>query len=330
MNAPTARRALLLATLAACALPTASRAQATYPSKPITIIVPFSPGGGVDVMARLIAEKLRASLGQVVNVDNKAGGSGMIGALAAVRAAADGHTLLMATAGETAINPHVHKGRMAYAPDKDLVPITLVVKVPNVVVVNPKLPVKTMAELLAYAKAHPGQLSYGTSGIGNPQHLAGELLQQMSGLPFAHVPYRGAANQLTDTAGGSIAMTFVSLGGAKPFMKDGRVRAIAITSPTRSPLAPELPAVAETKGLEGYKLENWFGLFAPAATPAPVVARLHAVVQEALKDPELAKRLHELGGEPTPMPQAQFKAFIQAESAAFGKLVEAAKITAEN
>ena len=125
-------------------------------------------------------------------------------------------------------------------------------------------------------------------------------------------------------------MTFVSLGGAKPFMKDGRVRAIAITSPTRSPLAPELPAVAETKGLEGYKLENWFGLFAPAATPAPVVARLHAVVQEALKDPELAKRLHELGGEPTPMPQAQFKAFIQAESAAFGKLVEAAKITAEN
>ena len=182
-------------------------------------------------------------------------------------APADGYTLLMATAGETAINPHVHKARMQYAPDKDLAPITLVVKVPNVVVLNPKLPVKSIAELLAYAKANPGRLSYGTSGIGNPQHLAGELLEQLSGTPLTHIPYKGASNQLTDTAGGSIDMTFVSLAGAKPFMKDGRIRAIAMTSATRSPLAPDLPAVSETKGLERYALENWFGLFAPAATP---------------------------------------------------------------
>ncbi len=319
------------AALFAAMLPAVALAQdAAYPTKPLTIVVPFSAGGGVDVMTRLLAEKLRASLGQVVNVDNKAGGSGMIGTVAVVRAPADGYTLLMATAGETAINPHVHKAKMQYAPDKDLAPITLMVKVPNVVVVNPGLPIKSIADLLAYAKAHPGKLSYGTSGIGNPQHLAGELLEQLSGMPLTHVPYRGAANQLTDTAGGSIDMTFVSLAGAKPFMKDGRVRAIAMTSPTRSPLAPEIPAVSETKGLEAYSLENWFGLFAPAATPPAVIQKLNAAVTEALKDPELVKRLHDLGGEPTPMAPAQFKGFIQTESSRFGKLVEAAKITPEN
>jgi len=327
---PRSRRQALAALALALSSATAAMAQDAYPSKPITIIVPFSAGGGVDVMTRLLAEKLRASLGQVVNVDNKAGGSGMIGTVAAVRAPADGYTLLMATAGETAINPHVHKAKMQYAPDKDLAPVTLVVKVPNVVVVNPKLPVKSVAELIAYAKAHPGKLSYGSSGIGNPQHLAGELLEQLSGTPFTHIPYRGASNQLTDTAGGSIDMTFVSLAGAKPFMKDGRVRAIAMTSATRSTLAPELPAVAETKGLERYNLENWFGLFAPAATPPAVVQKLNAAVSQALSDPDLVKRLHELGGEPTPMSPAQFKAFIQAESARFAKLVETAKITPEN
>jgi tripartite-type tricarboxylate transporter receptor subunit TctC len=325
------RRALCAAFLATTTLPFAAQAQdAAYPTKPITIVVPFSPGGGVDVMARLLAEKLRASLGQTVIIDNKAGGSGMIGTVAVVRAPADGHTLLMATAGETAINPHVHKAKMQYAPDKDLAPITLVVKVPNVVVVNPKLPVKSIAELLAYAKANPGKVTYGTSGIGNPQHLAGELLEQLSGTPLTHVPYRGAANQLTDTAGGSIDMTFVSLGGARPFIKDGRVRAIAITSPTRSTLAPELPAVAETKGLEKYALENWFGLFAPAATPPAVQQKLNAAVTQALKDPDLVKRLHELGGEPTPMDPVQFKGFIQSESARFAKLVADAKITPDN
>ena len=327
----TARRALCAAFLASTTLPLAALAQeANYPTKPITIVVPFSAGGGVDVTARLLAEKLRATLGQPVLVENKAGGSGMIGTVAVVRAPADGHTLLLASAGETAINPHVYKAKMQYAPEKELAPITLVVKVPNALVVNPKLPIKSVAELLAYAKANPGKVTYGTSGIGNPQHLAGELLEQLSGTPFTHVPYRGASNQLTDTAGGSIDMTFVSLGGARPFIKDGRVRAIAITSPTRSALAPELPAVAETKGLEKYSLENWFGLFAPAATPAAVQQKLNAAVTQALKDPDLVKRLQELGGEPTPMDPVQFKGFIQGESARFAKLVADAKITPDN
>lgn len=324
-------RRTVCAGLLATVIPVLCSAQdVAYPTRPLTIIVPFSAGGGVDVMTRLLAEKLRASMGQVVNVDNKAGGSGMIGTVAVVRAPADGYTLLMATAGEIAINPHVHKAKMQYAPEKDLAPITLVVKVPNVVVVHPKLPVKSVAELLAYARTNPGKLSYGSSGIGNPQHLSGELLEQLSGTPLTHIPYRGASNQLTDTAGGQIDMTFVSLAGAKPFMKDGRVRAIAMTSAVRSPLAPELPAISETKGLERYALENWFGLFAPAGTPAAVVQKLNGAVAEALKDPELAKRLHELGGEPAPMPPAQFKTFIQAESARFAKLVETAKITPDN
>jgi tripartite-type tricarboxylate transporter receptor subunit TctC len=327
---PTTRRALCAVALAIASMPFAAQAQeVAYPTKPITIVVPFSAGGGVDVTARLLAEKLRASLGQNVIVDNKAGGSGMIGAVAVTRAAPDGYTLLMASAGETAINPHVYKQRMQYSPDKDLAPITLVVKVPNAVVVNPKLPVKTVAELLAYAKAN-GKVTYGTSGIGNPQHLAGELLEQLSGVPLTHIPYRGASNQLTDTAGGQIDMTFVSLGGARPFIKDGRVRAIAVTSPTRSSLAPDLPAVSETKGLEKYALENWFGLFAPAATPPAVVQKLNAAVSQALKDPDLVKRLQELGGEPTPMDPVQFKGFVQSESARFGKLVADAKITPDN
>ena len=323
------RRVLCAVALVATLPATGLAQEAAYPTKPVTIVVPFSPGGGVDVMARLLAEKLRVLLGQSVIVENKAGGSGMIGTTAVARAPADGYTLLMASAGEIAINPHVHKGKMQYAPEKDLAPVTLVVKVPNVVVVNPKLPVKSVAELLAYAKAN-GKVSYGTSGIGNPQHLAGELLAQLSNTPLTHVPYRGASNQLTDTAGGSIDMTFVSLAGARPFMKDGRVRAIAITSPARSPLAPELPAVAETKGLERYALENWFGLFAPAATPSAITQKLNAAVTQALNSPELVGRLRELGGEPTPMTSAQFKTFIQTESARFAKLVEDAKITAEN
>lgn len=322
------RAAFALSTLTMLMHP--ASAQGAYPGKPVTIIVPFSAGGGVDVMTRLLAEKLRASLGQTIVVDNKAGGSGMIGTLAVVRAPADGYTLLMATAGETAINPHVHKAKMQYAPQKDLAPVTLVVKVPNVLVVNPALPIRSMAELLAYGKANPGKLNYGTSGIGNPQHLAGELLSRTAGVPMTHVPYRGASNQLTDVAGGSIDMTFVSLAGAKPFIKDGRVRALGMTSAVRTPMAQDIPAIAETAGLKGYALENWFGLFAPAATPAPVVQKLNDAVRAALKDPDLIKRLQELGGDPSGLDPAAFGAFVKAESDKFKKIVDDAGITPEN
>ena len=326
---PTRRRLVAALTLAALtSAPLASLAQ-EFPSKPITIVVPFSAGGGVDTVARLLAEKLRTTLNATVVVDNKAGGSGMIGAQAVVKAAPDGYTLLLGSAGETAINPFVFKGRMAYNPAKDLAPITLVTRIPNVLVVSPKLPVKNTEELIALAKKNPGRMSYSTSGVGNPQHLNGELLEELAGVHMVHIPYRGASGQLIDVTSGVVDMTFVSYTAAKSFIETGKVKAIAMTSAKRMGFAPDIPALAEFKPLAKYQLENWFGLFAPAATPEAVVTKLNAAVGQALKDPDLAKRLRDQGGEPSPMSPQQFREFIQAESKQFERIVETAKIVAE-
>ncbi|NML44065.1 tripartite tricarboxylate transporter substrate binding protein [Ramlibacter sp. G-1-2-2] len=325
------RRSLLACALlaAASALPAAASAQAAWPARPVTLVVPFSAGGGVDTMARLLAEKLHALLGQNVLVDNKAGGSGMIGAMAVVRAQPDGYTLLMGSAGETAINPFVYKGRMQYDPAKDLAPISLVTRVPNVLVASPQLPVKNVEELVAYAKKNPGKLTYSSSGVGNPQHLNGELLDQLAGVHMVHIPYKGAAGQLIDVTTGQVDLTFVSYTAAKGFIQSGKVKALAVTSPKRAPFAPDLPAIAEYKPLAAYQLENWFGVWAPAATPADVQQKLNAAIAKALQDPDLVKKLREQGGEPAPMAIPQFKAFIQKESAQFARIVESAKIAAE-
>jgi tripartite-type tricarboxylate transporter receptor subunit TctC len=301
-----------------------------YPAKTITIVVPFSAGGGVDTMARLLAEQLRGTLKQSIVVDNRPGASGMLGAQAVVKAAPDGYTLLLGSAGETAINPFVYKGRMQYAPEKDLAPITLVTRVPNVLVANPALPVRNVEELVAYAKKNPGKLSYATSGVGNPQHLNGELLASLAGIQMNHIPYKGAAGQLVDVAGGNVDLSFVSLAGAAPFIKGGRVKALAITSAKRASFAPDIPAIAEYKPLASYSMDNWFGLFAPAATPAAVQQKLNAAVTQALRDPALVKKLRDQGGEPAPMTADQFREFIKTESVQYGRIVEAAKITPEN
>lgn len=328
---PSTQRRQAIAAIAATALGLFAQSSAAqdYPSKPITLVVPFAAGGGVDTMARLLAEKLRSSLGQSVVVENKPGASGMLGALAVVRAPADGHTLLLGSAGETAINPLIYKGRMQYAPEKDLAPVTAIVRVPNVLVTSPKLPFSTVDELVAFAKKNPARLTYASSGVGNPQHLNGELLKEMAGIFMVHVPYRGASGQLVDVAAGNADLTFVSLAGAAAFIKDGRVKAIAVTSAKRAPFAAELPTIGESKAAPKYALDNWFGLFAPAATPPAVVARINAVVVEALQQPELAKRMTEQGGIPAPMTPAQFRDFIKAESAQYGRIVQFAKITAE-
>lgn len=300
-----------------------------YPTKTITIVVPFSAGGGVDTIARLLAEKLRVSLKQNVIIDNKAGGSGMIGAQAVVKAAPDGHTVLLGSAGETAINTFVYKNKMQYNPAKDLAPVTLVTRVPNVLVVSPNLPVKNMEELIAFGKKNPGKLSYSSSGVGNPQHLNGELLEEIAGIHMVHIPYKGASGQLIDVVSGNVDMTFVSYAAAKSFIKDGKVKAIAVTSSKRTSFAPEIPAIAEYKPLSKYQLENWFGMFAPAGTPDAVMQKLNVAVTQAIKDPELAKRLQDQGGEPAPMTTEQFKDFIKTESVQFQKIVEFAKITSE-
>ena len=300
-----------------------------FPSKTITIVVPFSAGGGVDTVARLLAEKLRTTLKQNVIVDNKAGGSGMIGALAVVKAAPDGHTLLLGSAGETAINAFVYKNKMQYQPDKDFAPITLVTRNTNVLVAAPNFPVKTVEELVAYAKKNPGKVSYSSSGVGNPQHLNGELLEELAGIHMVNVPYKGASGQLIDVTSGNVELTFVSYTAAKGFLKDGKIKALAVTSAKRALFDPSIPAIAEYKPLAKYQLENWFGLFAPAGTPDPVLQKINAAVTNAIQDPELAKRLQDQGGEPAPMSVQQFREFIRTESLQFQRIVETAKITAE-
>jgi len=300
-----------------------------FPNKTITIVVPFSAGGGVDTIARLLAEKLRASLKQNIIVDNKAGGSGMIGELAVVKAAPDGYTLLLGSAGETAINAFVYKSKMQYSPAKDLAPITLVTRIPNVLVANPGFPAKNVEELVAYAQKNPGKVSYSSSGVGNPQHLNGELLEELAGIHMVHIPYKGAAGQLIDVVSGQVDLTFVSYTAARGFLKDGKIKALAVTSAKRASFAPEIAPIAEYKPLAKYQLDNWFGLFAPAGTPEHVLQQLNAAVTQAIKDPELSKKLLDQGGEPAPMSTQQFRDFIKSESVLFQRIVETAKITAE-
>lgn len=328
---PYFRRKFLLSTLSIATSMVASTGAFAqeFPNKTITIVVPFSAGGGVDTIARLLAEKLRGTLKQNVIVDNKAGGSGMIGANAVVKATPDGYTLLLGSAGETAINAFVYKNKMQYNPAKDLAPITLVTRIPNVLVASPTLPVKNIEELVAYGKKNPGKLAYSTSGVGNPQHLNGELLEELAGIHMVHIPYKGASGQLVDVVSGNVDMTFVSFTAAKAFIKDGKVKAIAVTSAKRTSFAPEIPAIAEYKPLAKYQLENWFGLFAPAGTPDAVLQKLNAAVTHAIKDPDLAKRLQDQGGEPAPMSTQQFRDFIKTESVQFQRIVETANITAE-
>ncbi|MCC7283940.1 MAG: tripartite tricarboxylate transporter substrate binding protein [Acetobacteraceae bacterium] len=323
----TTRRALLSAAAILAAAPL--RAQPRWPDRPLRVLVGYAPGGGVDVIARMLAEPMRAALGQPVVVENRPGASAMIAAQAVARGGNDGHTLLMAAAGEIAVNPALFKQRMTYDPARDLRPVALVAAIPNVIVVHPSLPVRTPAELVAYARANPGKLSFASSGIGNPQHLAGELLNRMAGTDILHVPYRGAAPALTDVAAGRVSMNFSSLGPALPLITEGRVRAIAVTSRERMPQLPDVPALAETPGLEGYDLVNWFGLFAPASMPDANVQRLHEIVATALQQPDLAARITDQGGIAKPMSVAGFAALVAEDSRKYARIIEEADITPE-
>ncbi|WP_291377014.1 MULTISPECIES: tripartite tricarboxylate transporter substrate binding protein [Achromobacter] len=321
-----------LAAAAALALAASTPLQAADlpANRPITLIVPFAAGGGVDGMGRLLAERLRSELPQGVVVENKPGASGMLGATSVVRSAPDGATLLLGSAGETAINPLVFKSKMQYQPEKDLAPVALIARVPNVLVANPKLPVANVEQLVAYGRAHPDKLTYATSGVGNPQHLNGELLQSLAGIKMVHVPYKGAAAQLVDVAAGSVDLTFVSLAGALPFIKSGKVKPLAVTSAKRASFAPDIPALAEYAPLKDYALENWFGVFVPANTPPEVQQKLAAAIDRSLKDEKFVASIRELGGEVQPMSQDAFRAFIKAQTAVFAKVVADGNITAEN
>jgi tripartite-type tricarboxylate transporter receptor subunit TctC len=302
-------------------------AQAGYPDHPIRIIVGYAAGGGVDIVARLLAEPMRAELGQTVIVENRTGASAMIASNTVAKAAPDGYTLLAAASGEVAINQHLFKDKMSYDASRELTPLALVGIVPCVVVVADATPVHNPKELIAYAKANAGKLSFSSSGVGNPQQLAGELMNSMADIKVLHVPYRGSAPAVTDVATGAVTMSFSSLAAALPLIKGGKLRAVAVTSKERMPQLPDVPPLSEgSPGLAGYELLNWFGLFITAGTPPAIVNRLNGIVNKALKDPEIADKLMVQGIVPKTMSPAEYKAFVDSEAAKFGRIVQAANI----
>ena len=303
----------------------------TYPDHPIRILVGYPAGGGVDIVARLLGEPMKADLGQTIVVENRTGASAMIASGAVAKATPDGHTLLMAASGEVAINQHLYKEKMAYDPQRELEPVALVGIVPCVIVVASTTPVKTPAELIAYAKANPGKLSFSSSGVGNPQQLAGELMNSMAGTDVLHVPYRGSAPAVTDVAVGAVTMSFSSLAAALPLIQDGKLRAVAVTSKERMPQLPDVAPLNEgAPGLARYELLNWFGMFATAGTPPAVINRLNGIVNTALKDKALAEKLIVQGIVPKPMTAPEFKSFVGSETQKFAQIITQAKITLPN
>jgi tripartite-type tricarboxylate transporter receptor subunit TctC len=301
-------------------------AQAGYPDHPIRIIAGFPPGGGIDISARLVSEPLKAALGQTVIVENRTGAAGMLAANAVAKAAPDGHMLLMATSGEIAISPHLYKDKMTYDPRRELTPIALIGIVPCVVVVAEATPVHNPQELIAYAKANAGKLSFSSSGVGNPQQLAGELMNMMAGTNVLHVPYRGAAPAVTDVATGAVTMSFTSLAAALPLISSGKIRAVAVTSKDRMLQLPDVAPLSEGPGLAGYELLNWFGMFTTGGTPPAIVDRLNTIVNTALKDPAISEKLIPQGIVPRVMTAPEYKKFVDSETDKFGKIVQMASI----
>ncbi len=326
------RRSLLCAaaTIVAAGLTNRAFAETDFPTRTIRILVGYPAGGGVDIVARLIGEHMRQAWGQSVIVENRSGASAMIASNAVAKSAPDGYTLLAAASGEVAINQHIFK-TMAYDPARELAPLALIGIVPCAVVVASTTPVHNPKELIAYARANPGKLSFSSSGVGNPQQLAGELMNSMAGVKVLHVPYRGSAPAVTDVATGAVTMSFASLAAALPLIKSGALRAVAVTSKERMPQIPDVAPLREgDPSLSDYELLNWFAMFAPAKTPADVLAKLNGAVRDALMDPGIADKLMVQGIVPQAMTVAEFEAFVKSESEKFGRIAKTANIEVQN
>jgi tripartite-type tricarboxylate transporter receptor subunit TctC len=295
-----------------------------WPAKPISLVVPFPPGGTTDVLARALGEKLSQSLGQPVIVENKPGAGATIGADFVAKAKPDGHTLLMGAVHHT-IATSVYK-KLPYDFQKDLVPVTTVAMVPNVLVVNSSNPAKSVAELVAAAKADAGKMSYGSNGNGTAQHLIGTQFQNITGTQILHVPYKGSGPITTDLLGGQITMSFDTITPVLPHIKSGKLRALAVTTATRSPALPDVPALDEA-GLKGFNIGTWFGVLAPAATPKDIVARLNAEAVKIIQSAEFRKRMAEIGADPIGDTPEQMGRQIRDETEKFAKLVKQANVT---
>lgn len=291
-----------------------------YPAHPIRIIVPASAGAGVlDIMARLVGQRLSASLGQQVVIDNRAGAGGNLGAEVAAKAPPDGYTLLISNTS-LVVSPYLY-AKLGYDPLTDFMPVTMINSAPLLLVVHPSLAAKSVAELVAYAKAHPGQLNYGSGGVGSTPYLAAELFKSLAGIDVVHVPYKGGAPALADLVSGQLSFMIENVPGTMPFVKDGRLRALAITSSQRSPLAPEIPTMAEA-GVAGYEMIGWNGLFAAKGTPPEIVARLSTELARILRAPEVKEQMAALGAEPAGDTPDAFGAFVKAESVRWGKIIK--------
>ncbi len=311
------RQFIALAGAAAAASP----AWAAYPDKPLRMIVPFPAGGAADIMARGLAQHLGDALGQQVVIDNRGGAGGNPAVEAVARAPADGYTVLFATMGTQAINPALYP-KLRYDPVKDFAPIALTHITPRVLVVSPEVKAKNVAELIAMAKARPGQISYGSAGNGSSSHLSGALFESMAGVNMIHVPYKGSAPLLTDVLAGRIDTTFDSFTVYEEHIKSGRVRALAVTSARRMAVLPQVPTIAES-GLAGYEVSNWLGLLAPAGTPREVVMALHAATAKAMANEGMRRQLTGLGIEPTLTSPEEFGALIRSEIPKWARIVKA-------
>ncbi len=323
------KRSTFLIALATLAASTAW-AEPTYPSKPIRIIVPFTPGGSPDVLARTIGQKITESTGAAVVIENVPGAGGTIGADRVAKAQADGYTLLMGHVGTLAVAPAVYPN-LPYDPIKSFAPVAWVAKVPNVLAVHPSMPANNVAELVKYLKANPGKVNYGSGGNGSAAHLAMEYFKLSTQTFVVHVPYRGTAPSVTDAVAGQIQMVFTGAPALVPMVKAGKLRAIAVSSPKRLDLLPDVPTLAESgvKGLEGFEADQWYGLVAPAGTPTAVVQKLNQVVNANLSTPEMVVRLKTEGATATPTTPEAFGQLIQREIKRWRPVVLNAKITAD-
>ena len=316
----TRRSLLAVAAATAATLAAGPAAAQAYPSKPITMIVPFSAGGTTDILARIVGQALSTELGQSVVIDNRAGAGGNIGGQLAARAPADGYTLFMGTVGTHAINEALYK-KMPFNPIKDFAPLSRVANVPNLLVAHPSQPFKTVPELIAYAKANPGKVNFGSSGSGSSIHLSGELFKSMAKVDMVHIPYKGSAPAVNDLLGNQIAIMFDNMPSAIQHVRAGKLRPIAVTTAKRSPELPDVPTIAES-GVPGYEATSWFGLFAVAGTPAPIVTQLNKALVKVLNNPDVKAKIVAQGGEVVAETPEQFAAFIKAETAKWGKVVK--------
>jgi len=318
------RRRLVHAVALTLALSGGSALAQTWPTKPITLIVPFPPGGTTDVLARALGEKLSQALGQPIIVETKPGAGATLGADYVAKSKADGYTLLVGAVHHT-IATSVYK-KLPYDFQKDFAPITTVALVPNVLVVNASTPVKNVAELVALAKAQTGKLTYGSNGNGTAQHLIGTQFQNLTATEIVHIPYKGSGPLATDLLGGQITMSFDTVTPVLQHIKGGKLRPLAVTTAKRSSALPDVPTLDEA-GLKGFNIGTWFGILAPAATPKDIVARLNSEMVKVIQSPEFKKRMDEIGAEPVGNSAAEMAAQIRAETEKFAKLVKDGKVT---